>query len=105
MTKFDLEQALATQMKQVGLPTPVRQFKAIPGRKFAFDFAWPDAKNKLLVEVNGGIWIKGGHSTGLGISRDYEKSNLAQINGYKVFHFSSDMINNGTAVETIEKED
>lgn len=44
------------------------------------DFAWPAAK--VAVEVQGGIWIKGGHSSGSGIDRDAAKSFLAQADGW-----------------------
>ena len=52
-------------------------------RKFRFDFA--HILSKTAIEVQGGIWIKGGHSTPKGIQRDYEKLNLAQSLGWRVF--------------------
>lgn len=94
----DLETLLAFQMKAIGIPfTP--QFQAIPGRQFRFDFK----VGRILVEVNGGIWQKGGHSTGRGISRDYEKNNLATMEGYKVLTFTADTIHSGEAVNMIEQ--
>ena len=101
--KSDLEEALATQMKQVGLPAPVRQFKAIPGRKFKFDFAW--VEQKLLAEVQGAIWKggEGGHSSGVGIMRDHEKNNLAVINGWRVLYVNGNTIRSGEAVDMIEE--
>jgi very-short-patch-repair endonuclease len=61
-------------------------------------------KTKLLIEVQGGIWRKSGHSTGVGISRDYEKNNIAVANGWRVLCFSADMVHSGKALELIEKE-
>jgi len=61
-TLSPLERALATQMRAAGLPEPVAQFEAVPGREFRWDFAWPG--HKLLVEVNGGTWISGKHASG-----------------------------------------
>ena len=103
--KSDLEEALATQMKQVGLPAPVRQFKAIPGREFKFDFCYPE--KKLLIEVQGAIWAgrrgeQSGHSSGVGIMRDHEKNNLAVINGYRVLYVNGNTIRSGEAVTEIE---
>ena len=59
-------------------------------RKYEFDFAWPSLM--IAVEVEGGQWIKGGHTTGTGLQRDCEKYNLAQANGWKVFRFSTSMV-------------
>ena len=62
----------------------------IPNRKFRVDFAW--INSKVIVEINGQTWQKGGHSSGKGLYRDYEKLNLAQANGWVVFQLSSEMI-------------
>lgn len=53
-------------------------------RLYRLDYAIPE--HKIGIEVNGGIWAKGnsGHSSGTGILRDYEKSNLAQALGWKI---------------------
>jgi very-short-patch-repair endonuclease len=45
------------------------------GRRFRFDFALID--HKLLIECDGGLWIKGAHNTGTGIQRDRDKDELA----------------------------
>ena len=49
MSKSDLEDTLAFQLDALGLPEPIREYPAIKGRKFRFDFAW--VERKLLVEV------------------------------------------------------
>ena len=41
-------------------------------------------------ELQGGIWGTSGHSTGQGISRDYEKFNLAQSLGWQVYLLTTD---------------
>ncbi|MFD1770869.1 hypothetical protein [Sphingobacterium suaedae] len=53
-------------------------------RLYRFDYAIPE--HKIAIEVNGGVWAKGksGHSSGTGILRDYDKSNLAQSLGWRV---------------------
>jgi len=103
--KSDLELELLSHIRAVGLPEPVREYRAIPGRKFRFDFAYPD--KKLLIEVNGDIWAgrrgeQSGHSSGTGLSRDYEKNNLAILNGWKVMYFTGNTIRTGEAVAQIE---
>ena len=101
MSKSALEAELALQIKALGLPEPVREYRAIKGRKFRFDFAW--VERKLLVEVNGGTYTKGAHSTGRGIARDYEKANLAVLQGWRVLSFDGKAIKSGEAVEIIRQ--
>lgn len=97
MKHRDLEGEYALQIRMAGITEPYRQFKAIEGRKFAWDFAWPDYK--LLVEVNGGTWVKSGHSSGSGLNRDATKGNLAAINGWFTMTFTGDHIDDGTALK------
>lgn len=101
MSKSALEAELALQIKALGLPEPIREYQAIKGRKFRFDFAW--LEHRLLVEVNGGTYTKCAHSTGRGIARDYEKANLATLDGWRVLSFDGKAVKDGTAVEVIRK--
>lgn len=101
MSKSALEAELALQIKALGLPEPIREYPAIKGRKFRFDFAW--LEHRLLVEVNGGTFTKGAHSTGQGIARDYEKIRLGQDCGWKVYPFDGKAIKSGEAVEIIRQ--
>ena len=103
MSKSALEAELALQIKALGLPEPVREYQAIKGRKFRFDFAWLDPEHRLLVEVNGGTYTKGAHSTGQGIRRDYEKCNLATLAGWRVLSFDAQAVRSGEAVEQVRK--
>ena|ERR1017187_8555931 len=64
------------------LPPPVTEYPFHPERKFRFDFAW--IEQRLALEVEGGIWIGGGHSRGSGVSKDIEKYNEAVRLGWKV---------------------
>ncbi len=98
----DLERALAFQIRAKGLPKPMTEFQAIPGRKYRWDFAWPlPGWSALLVEVQGGIWKPGGHSTGKGITRDCEKANLAVLAGWRVLHVTREHIESGQALKWI----
>lgn len=101
MNTSQLEFLLASQIMALELPVPETEFRAVPTRKFRWDFAWPE--HKLLVEVNGGTWGKGGHSTGTGIARDYEKNNLANLAGYRCLIFTGAMVESGEAVDMIAK--
>ena len=48
-------------------------------KDYRYDFANPE--KRIAVEINGSIWIKGGHNTGKGLIRDYDKLNQAQLQG------------------------
>lgn len=84
MSKSLLEDALLTTMKQLKLPAPVREFRFAPPRLFRADFAYPE--QKLLIEVDGGIWKQGGgrHNRGSGFVKDCEKYAIAAIHGFRV---------------------
>jgi very-short-patch-repair endonuclease len=97
----DLEDLLAQHIQYAGLPTPEREYRFAPPRRYRADFAYPE--QKILVEVQGGIYTRGAHSRGVGLERDYEKLNLAQLNGFRVFQFSRKMIESGVAVNMIEE--
>ena len=98
-----LEDIFAFQLDSAGLTGYIREYQAIPGRKFRFDFAFVEQGQNLLIELNGGTFTHGGHSTGLGIKRDYEKSNLAVKYGYKLLTFDSDMVKSGQALDFTER--
>jgi len=72
-------------------------------RLYRFDYALP--KWKIAIEVNGGVWAKGhsGHSSGKGIMRDYEKSNLAQSLGWKVLTVIPAQVKNYEVLYMIKK--
>lgn len=81
--------------QEMGLPTPEIEFRFHPQRKWRFDFAWPDysmhngmrgepCPGSLALEVDGGIWISGGHNRGAQIKKTWEKENEAQIIGWTI---------------------
>ena len=100
------EDLLAFQLKAAKIKFK-RQCKAIRGRKFSFDFYCSrldeDSFTDVLVDVQGGVWIKGGHTTGTGVTRDCEKYSLAAIEGYRVILCTPDQIKSGQVLQWIEK--
>ena len=100
MNKSDLEELFAFQLDALGI-SYTREVTCIPGRKFRFDFCIKKAN--LLIEINGGTFTKGAHSSGLGIRRDYEKMRLAQAAGWKVYPFDGHEVRSGEAVEIVRK--
>ena len=87
-----LERAFEFFLRAFNFPPPVKQFQFHPNRAFRADFAWPDIN--LLVEVEGGIWMRGGgaHSRPQGILRDIEKSNEAVRLGWRQIRVTGEML-------------
>lgn len=94
-----LENKMAGILDEARIPY-TREYKAIPGRRFRWDFAIGSdpEKTRLLIEVQGGTWSRkpGGHNTGAGIKRDAEKLNLAVSQGWRCLLFTSDMVRSTT---------
>lgn len=81
--------------RDCGLPEPVLEYQFHPSRKWRFDFAWPNfamsnghrvgtLSGSVALEVDGGIWIHGGHNRGAQLKKTWEKENEAQIMGWKI---------------------
>ena len=95
------ERRLFLALKRAGLPPFVTQLALIKGRRFRYDLTCQEYL--VTVEVQGGIWIRGGgaHNRPLGYMRDAEKSRLAQQLGYIVVYVTPGQIGSGAAVRDI----
>jgi very-short-patch-repair endonuclease len=94
---------LLWQLRATGLPDPVTEyaFAKAQGRRWRFDLAWPDLK--VAVEVDGGGFVQGRHSRGMGIERDSEKFSTAAAHGWRVFRVTPRMVRDGAALALIEE--
>ena len=98
---------LQIQMKALGLPIPVTEYRFHPQRRFRFDWAFP--LTRLAIEQEGGIWIKGksgrggAHSLPSNILRDMEKNNEASILGWHILRFTPAQVEKGEAALTIKR--
>ena len=101
MSESALVNALVYYLHAAGLPDPVREYRFCPTRKWRADLAYPDAR--LLIECDGGTWSGGRHVSGSGFEGDCEKTNEAQLLGYRILRFTGGMINGGMALDTIER--
>jgi len=103
---MNLNDLFAAELDAEGI-TYEREYKPIAGRRFAYDFYisrkhFDDAE--LLIELQGGVWMaKGAHNTGKAITRDCYKLNLAVLQGYHVMHFTTDMVEDGTALQMVKE--
>lgn len=94
-----LELHFETQLKQTGNNSFEREYKFCHERKFKFDFA--DKDIMVAIEIEGGTWSGGRHTTGSGFAADCRKYNLATSLGWKVFRFTGEMVKSGEAVNFI----
>ena len=107
------EDLLVFQIKAAKLPMPVREFsfnadenwksRTRKMKRPRFDLAWPDPFIRIAAEIEGGSWSGGRHTRGAGFEEDCKKYNQAQLQGWIVYRFTTNMVKNGEALDTIEK--
>lgn len=78
---------------------PVRELQFHLDRKWRFDFAF--VPEKLAVEIEGGLFVGGGHSRGKGYESNLEKYNQAVLMGWRVLRYSTDMVMRGNAINEV----
>ena len=96
------EDQLAWQMKAAGLPEPKRQFRFHPTRRWSADFCWPDPEMRLIVEVDGAVYVAGAHTRGKGYEDDRERDAEATVMGYRVIRCTPSQVKSGKALDWIE---
>ncbi|HWB15954.1 MAG TPA: hypothetical protein VG538_06055 [Vicinamibacterales bacterium] len=101
VTTADHVAHLVGQCRLAGLPLPERELRFWPGRRFAFDLAWPD--RRLAVEIDGGVWTAGRHVRGAGYTRDCVKFAEAAIRGWIVIRVTTGHVVSGEAVEWVRR--
>lgn len=98
-----LEAQLALQIRAAGLPAPVREYRALPPRRWRIDFAWPTLPHPLGVEIDGGVWTRGRHTRGAGYEADAEKANELTLAGWRLLRVSGGQVRSGAALRWIER--
>ena len=83
------------------LPEPEAEYRFAAPRRWRFDLAWPALR--LALEVEGGTWVSGRHTRGAGFEKDCEKYNEAALLGWTVLRVTPGMIEDGRAVELVER--
>lgn len=57
-------------------------------KRYKADFAHPESR--LLIEIDGSVWQKGGHNSGSGRMRDCRKDALAVLSGWRVIRLAGE---------------
>jgi very-short-patch-repair endonuclease len=79
--------------REWGLVPPMFEYEFHPVRKWRFDFCWPAFR--IAVEQEGGIWSRGRHTRGKGYLEDMEKYNAAIFDGWRLYRFTPQQVQNG----------
>ena len=82
-------------LKELSVPGWEEEYVFFEGRRFRFDFAWPNFL--IAVEIEGGTYSMGRHTRGSGFAKDCEKYNLAALDGWQVYRFTTGMVKDGSA--------
>ena len=102
VVKRDYKQTFLHQLDLAGLPQPEREVHFALPRKWRADFCF--RREMVIVEYQG---IYGGanasHASLAGLKRDYEKFTEASLLGYVVILITAETVNNGLAVEWVER--
>ncbi len=80
-----------------GLPLPVPEYEFHPGRRWRFDYCWP--QHIVAVEIDGGVWTQGRHTRGQGFIEDQRKLNAAAKLGWRILRYTPDRL--GEAIEDL----
>jgi len=92
-------EALIAEIYLADLPKPVTEYRFHPTRKWRFDIAWVD--RKLAVEVDGGVYVQGGHTRGKAYEGDREKDAEAMLLGWRILRVTPNLIRSGDALRWI----
>lgn len=102
MPESYLEKLAMMLIDEAGLPKPIREYRFCPERKWRCDFCWID--QKVVCEVEGGIWSKGRHSRGgFGFLADCEKYNELALRGFLLIRATKEHLVSGKAVEWLKR--
>lgn len=79
----------------------IREYRFHPTRKWRFDYALP--QYMIALEVEGGVWTGGRHTSPKGFLRDMEKYNTAELMGWRVFRTIPDELYTRNTVELLRQ--
>lgn len=78
-----------------------REVRFHPSRKWKFDFVID--RTDIAVEVEGGIYQRGRHTTGKGFTEDCVKYSEAGAIGWRVLRFTTEQVVKGYAIDCIKR--
>jgi hypothetical protein len=88
--KEALKAAFETLWRQLGGPALQPEYQFHPARKWRIDYFYSPAQ--VGIEIEGGTWSGGRHTSGAGYRNDCVKYNAAALMDIRVFRLTSDML-------------
>jgi very-short-patch-repair endonuclease len=92
-----LEERFLMLWKHTNGPSLEREYRFHHERRWRADFAHVEAR--VLIEIEGGIWVNGRHNRAAGFNADLEKYLAAGLAGWRVFRLGPDQI----TLENVER--
>jgi hypothetical protein len=86
--------------KSYGLPEPVAEYRFDHARRWRFDWAWLNG-SQIALEIEGGVFMQGRHTRGLGVVKDMEKYNRATLLGWKVLRCTPRDVKSGAVADLL----
>lgn len=99
MSKSTLEDRFHLLWKAARGPALEREYRFWPGRRWRADFAHP--ASRTLIEIEGGVWCHGRHTSPKGFMADAEKYLTATLGGWSVLRLTAPMLNAETVKAVI----
>ena len=82
----ELEEKFLALWSRLGGPLLEREYRFHPKRKWQADFV--HVPSMLMVEIEGGIWVRGRHNSPRGFIADCDKYNMATVMGWRVLRLT-----------------
>lgn len=100
LKKADAADRITKLCEMAGMSPPVRELWFANGRKWRADCVWPEPG--LFVEIHGGVYVGGRHTTGEGLTNDVEKMRAAALLGWRTAVFTADEIETNSELVVIQ---
>lgn len=103
------KQAIVSYCRLKGYPIPIPEHKFhMPGiifdkqRLWRLDLFWESAK--LGLEIHGGVFVKGRHVRGVGMTKDCEKFSVLAIQGCRLLQVTTGQVDSGFVFKLLDEE-
>lgn len=105
------EKIVIAYYKEMGIPEPYFEYAFYPERKWKFDISWPyvnlldgtSINGWVALEVQGGIFIRGRHTNGAALLKEWEKLNTAATLGWRILYCQPSEVCMKTTADMIKK--
>jgi hypothetical protein len=103
------KEMIISYCKNNGYPIPIKEHKFhVAGvifdkkRLWRLDLCWEE--EKLALEIHGGVFIKGRHVTGIGMTKDCEKFSCLAVQGYRLIQVTTGQVDSGFVFKVLDHE-